>query len=62
VRIYTVAGRLVRTLAVPESGGPESALAWDGADEAGRPLPTGLYFAHARWGASEARLRLVRLP
>jgi subtilisin family serine protease len=62
VRIYTVAGRLVRTLPVPPTAAAEVAIAWDGADDGGRPVSTGLYFAHARWGGSEARLRLVRLP
>jgi flagellar hook assembly protein FlgD len=62
VRIYTVAGRLVRTLPLPAVPGDEAVIAWDGTDEAGRPAPTGLYFAHASWGGSEARLRLVRLP
>ena len=62
VRLYTVAGRLVRTLAVPASDAAEVALTWDGADDSGRPAPTGLYFAHARWAGREARLRLVRLP
>jgi len=62
VRIHTVAGRLVRTIAVPPGDGDEVSLTWDGRDDAGRPVSTGLYFAQALWSGSEARLRLVRLP
>ena len=61
VRIYTVAGRLVRVLPVPATDGVEAVLAWDGRSDDGGPVSSGLYFAHARWGGSEARLRLVRL-
>ena len=62
VRIHTVAGRLVRTIAVPAGDADEAVLVWDGRDDAGHAVPTGLYFAQARWAGEEASLRLVRLP
>jgi hypothetical protein len=44
VRVYDVAGRMVRRLAddlVPEGA---HRLAWDGRDDRGQPLPAGVYF------------------
>ncbi len=62
VRIFDVAGRLVRELDL--AGGAataaETSIAWDGADAHGRAMPSGLYFARARWGGREASVRLVR--
>ncbi len=62
VRLYTVGGRLARTLTLPATSGPNATLLWDGRDEAGNLTPAGLYFAHATWGRATARARLVRLP
>ncbi len=61
VRIYSVAGQRVRNLPIPPGKGNDLVLNWDGTDEQGRRVATGLYFAHARWRGGEARLRLVRL-
>jgi len=41
VEIHDVAGRRVRTLALPEDGRP---LTWDGRDERGRSVAAGVYF------------------
>ncbi len=62
VRLYTVNGRLARTLELQDARGFNAALLWDGLDQAGNSAPAGLYFVHARWGSAEARTRLVRLP
>jgi hypothetical protein len=63
VRIYDVAGRQVRRLELAAAAGAgETMVVWDGADGAGRAVPSGLYFARARWGAGTAIARLVRLP
>jgi hypothetical protein len=43
VRIYDVAGRSVRTLSDCRGVNPQ-AVTWDGRDDAGRSLPTGVYF------------------
>jgi hypothetical protein len=50
--IFDPQGRAVRSLQCPASGG--SAYMWDGLDEAGRPVPSGVYFV--RVGGPEHRL------
>jgi len=59
--IYDVSGRVVRRLvdgAVPEGAHPVS---WDGSDDAGRRVPSGVYFARASSGESDATLKIVLL-
>jgi hypothetical protein len=62
IRIVNAAGRAVRMWRVPAGPG-ETVLAWDGADDAGRAAPAGVYLVRAslagRPGA--VRARLVRL-
>jgi hypothetical protein len=63
VRVYSVAGRLVRELVAPPGGSvTQAAIAWDGRDAAGRAVPPGLYFARAAWGETVASARVVLLP
>ncbi|MEP7028995.1 MAG: hypothetical protein ABI960_10405, partial [Candidatus Eisenbacteria bacterium] len=62
IRLYTVAGRLARTLTLPATRGPDAVLVWDGRDDAGHLTSAGLYFVQATWGRASARARLVRLP
>jgi hypothetical protein len=55
VRLYDVTGRLVRTLADRTFQANEYSLPWDGADDAGREVSRGVYFAridYATKGAS----------
>ncbi len=61
VRIYSVTGQLVRTLEIPASAGWEATLSWDGTDDRGGRVGTGIYFARARWSGQQAGARLVRL-
>lgn len=61
VHVYSVTGQRVRTLEIPASAGPEATLIWDGADDHGRPVDVGLYFARALWSGQQAEARLVRL-
>ena len=44
LRIYNVAGRLVRTLVRDETAGGPGQVIWDGRDEGGRALSSGVYF------------------
>jgi hypothetical protein len=44
VRIYSTAGRLIRTLQETGLPGQNSTLLWDGRDEAGDPVANGVYF------------------
>lgn len=43
LQIFDVVGRLVRTLLDDGRAGRSGRLAWDGRDEAGTPVPTGIY-------------------
>jgi len=52
LRIYDVSGRLVRTLADRSFPAGDHELRWDGADDRGRRLGPGVYFARARYAAS----------
>jgi hypothetical protein len=63
LRVYDVAGRLVRTLAAGEAfgAGPNS-IAWNGATESGRPAASGVYFywIETRIGVVQGKLALVK--
>lgn len=54
LRIYDVAGRLVRSIRAPSSGGSNS-LSWAGADADGRPVPAGVYLYVLEMPAGERR-------
>lgn len=47
IHVYDVRGRVVRSMDV---AGASGALAWDGADDAGRPLAPGVYFLRLSHG------------
>ncbi len=62
VQVFDAAGRLVRALVSSrplEAGRHE--IAWDGRDEAGHRVGSGVYFARAVAGARGPALKLVRL-
>jgi hypothetical protein len=61
IRLYDVAGRLVRTLVdeVRESGTHEAM--WDGRDEGGRRLASGVYFYRMVLGGWSSERRVVLL-
>ena len=58
VRIFDAAGRLVRTLSGPVSG--SGSMRWDGADDGGRAVPTGIYFY--RVAGTGRTLKMIRRP
>ena len=59
--IYDAMGRRVRTLvAVAQSSGSHAA-GWDGTDEGGRPVPSGVYVYHLRAGSEETSRRMLLL-
>lgn len=60
--VYNSAGRVVRTLLNGPTAPGHRVLRWDGCDESGRPVATGVYFARCEWskGASTQKLVLVR--
>ena len=59
--IHDVAGRRLRRLEAGTFGGGEQRLAWDGRDDAGRSLPSGVYLARLKAGDAAQSLRLLRL-
>jgi len=63
VRVYDVAGRTVRTLHDGALDAGPHEIGWDGTDEEGRTLPSGVYFVKVDSGsrdASTAKLVLLR--
>ncbi len=59
--IVDVAGRRVRTLAQGTFPAGSHSLTWDGRDDGGRALASGIYFAQLRAGEFRAERRLVLL-
>jgi hypothetical protein len=60
LRVYDVAGRLVRRLQEGNQGGDHLAL-WDGRDGVGRRVPNGLYLVQLRAGGRVATARVLVL-
>lgn len=61
VRIFDVAGRLVRTLADDRFGAGGHDLVWDGTDDKGKPLAAGVYFCRLSAESGSRRSRIVLL-
>lgn len=61
VRIYDVAGRLVRTLSTSESAAGERHVVWDGADDTGKRVASGVYLYQLRAGTATQGRRVVYL-
>ena len=59
LRVYDIAGRPVRRLFEGARGAGAFSLTWDGRDDAGRPMPSGVYFARLAAGGAESVLKLV---
>jgi len=59
--IYDARGRLVRLLVDREFSGGEHSAEWNGRDESGRSLPSGVYFAKLSSGEWQDREKLVLL-
>jgi hypothetical protein len=59
VRIYDVAGRLQRSLFDAPLDPGRHTFAWDGRDQRGGFLPSGLYFVHAEAPGFEATQKLI---
>jgi hypothetical protein len=59
--VYDLAGRLVRTLVDGSLPQGANEIAWDGRDEAGRPVGTGAYVARLEAGGAVATTRLALL-
>lgn len=61
LNVYSVSGRLVRTLAEGEKPAGEHVVSWDGRDGSGRRLASGVYFIELRAGDERQSRRAVLL-
>ena len=62
LRIFDIAGRLVRTLETSERGPGSYAVDWDGKNDAGAGTGTGIYLLHIKAGewSEVEKLTLVK--
>ena len=58
--IYDLQGRLVRALVDGERNAGAVGIMWDGRDDAGTPVSSGVYFARLESGTLEKTVKLVR--
>jgi hypothetical protein len=61
VRLYNVQGALVRTLLDDDKPAGEHDVEWDGRDNDGNPLASGIYFVHMRAGSYQTTRKVVML-
>lgn len=61
ITVHSADGRLVRRLDGGRAGAGDHEARWDGLDDAGRPAPSGAYFARASDGHTTATQRFVYL-
>jgi len=61
VMIYDVSGRLVRSLLANSENGYFRDLVWDGVDDFGHELPSGVYFVHLEANSQSNMKKIVKL-
>jgi glucose/arabinose dehydrogenase len=61
IAIADAAGRIVRDLAHDTQPAGEHLFRWDGRDDAGRSVPSGVYFARCSVGGDRSTQRLLRI-
>ena len=61
LEIYDVSGRKVRTLAAGHYSAGSHTLQWDGTDDAGRPVPSGVYWCRLQAGKGFVQSRKMVL-
>ena len=59
VALYDLAGRRVRTLARGRFEGGQQIVVWDGRDDAGHPVASGIYFLRSRSGSEETSVKVT---
>ena len=62
LELYDLGGRLVRTLVRAAQPAGQYQVTWDGRDDHGRRLASGVYFVRLSLGARQQVKRLVILP
>ncbi len=62
LKLYDLGGRLVRTLVADELLAGAQQIVWDGTDDGGREVSTGVYFCRVQWDAGSVtrKLTLIR--
>ncbi len=60
--IYDILGRRVRQISVGTMGEGSHALIWDGRDDRGRKVVSGIYYVVARVGQKQAVRKVVKTP
>jgi len=61
VSVYNVAGRMVKSLVRSTQPVGRHTVTWDGADDAGARVPSGVYFVRVRMGAAQSQQRVIYL-
>jgi subtilisin family serine protease len=61
LRIYSSGGTLVRTLVDGPVGAGEQSFPWDGLDDAGRSVPSGVYYVRLEAPSGGAEEKIVRV-
>jgi hypothetical protein len=61
VRVHSVDGRLLKTLVNSQFGAGRHRVLWDGTDNAGRTVHSGMYFVQVIAGSESGTQRLIRL-
>jgi hypothetical protein len=60
IKIYDASGRLVKSFSPPSALSPlPSALSWDGTDQTGRRVPSGVYFIHCQADAKRQVEKII---
>jgi flagellar hook assembly protein FlgD len=59
--VYDAGGRMVRLLFDGSAIAGSHRALWDGRDEGGRPLPTGIYFTRLSLPGRELSARVLRI-
>ena len=61
LELYDPIGRLVRTLSAGPGGPkPSEVLRWNGRDESGREVSSGVYFYRTRDGRTQGKVLVLR--
>jgi uncharacterized repeat protein (TIGR01451 family) len=61
IAVYNVAGRMVKSLVSTSMPAGRHTVTWNGADENGSRVPSGVYFVRARYGAELKQQRVIYL-
>ena len=61
IKVFDLAGRLVRTLANDSRSAGRYVVVWNGRDERGAAMRSGMYFIQVRIGAEARRVRVTYL-